>query len=57
MYLNLQKTLKSKNTVNSTITGYKINLTIINNYVKTSNLKLLQKELHIYIKTDGMQMN
>lgn len=57
MYLNLQKTLKSKNCVNSTITGYKINLTIINNCVKTTNLKLLQKELHIYIKTDGMQMN
>ncbi len=54
MYLNLQKTLKSKNTVNSTITGYKINLTIINNYVKTSNLKLLQKEQHIYIMRDGM---
>ena len=48
MYLNLQKTLKSKNSVNSTITGYKINLTIINNCVKTTNLKLLLKEQHVY---------
>lgn len=55
MFLKFQKTLNSKNALNSSITGYKINFTIINNYKKTTKLMFLPNELYIYYMTAGMQ--